>query len=306
MNYGTSPDCHQSLFCLKVPEEGRKTSQCASVTVSVTFKKPQTASSAGVGRRAKRDFADRPIELLRHLSAGLQKCCMRTLQSLFSLVFPPPRYLRLTASHFQAHTLVSAHTTASHRAFVRLVSRHLDITHKHAQKSACSVRNWRIDWWKTFPCDACGWFKIFAWFELTHVCKCVRSFCTNEKLIGDKLFSSYKQQHYLDQNGSPLWRRLWSSKFLQSWLFTWHLHLVMPCTRHAVSFWDTVHGTKNRKFKSCPFIPLFGFYSEQEFTRMALFYLIFIFRYRSFSYSGKLYFLLLVAKDSGTLRNYFI
>ena len=40
------------------------------------------------------------------------------------------------------------------------------------------------------------------------------------------------------------------------------------CTRHALSLWDTVHGTKNRKFKSCPFIPLFGFYSEQEFTRM--------------------------------------
>ena len=59
MNYGTFLGCHQSLFCLKVREEGRKTSQCASVTASVTFKKLQSASRADVGRRAKRDFVDR-------------------------------------------------------------------------------------------------------------------------------------------------------------------------------------------------------------------------------------------------------
>ena len=38
------------------------------------------------------NFVDRPLELLRHQSARLQKCCMKLLQSLFSLVFRRPHY----------------------------------------------------------------------------------------------------------------------------------------------------------------------------------------------------------------------
>ena len=45
------------------------------------------------------NFVDRPIELLRHQSAWLPKCCMKPLQSLFSLVLQHPSYLQLTVSH---------------------------------------------------------------------------------------------------------------------------------------------------------------------------------------------------------------
>ena len=56
--------------------------------------------SDGVGRRAKRDFVDRRIiELLYHLSAGLQKCCLKPLQSLFSFDFGGPSYLWFTIAH---------------------------------------------------------------------------------------------------------------------------------------------------------------------------------------------------------------
>lgn len=84
-------------------------------------------------------------------------------------------------------------------------------------------------------------------------CKCIRSFCSNEQFIGDKLFSSHKQQQYLDQNGRPLWPRLWLSKFLQSYVFTCHWHVFMPWrSRHLHPsrpfFMSTVHWTKNRRF----------------------------------------------------------
>ena len=56
---------------------------------------------------ARRNFDDRylssirgqPIKILRHQSAGRSNRCMKPVQSLFSLVFRRPRYVRLAASH---------------------------------------------------------------------------------------------------------------------------------------------------------------------------------------------------------------
>ena len=115
--------------------------------------------SDGVGRRAKRDFVDRPIiELLCHLSAGLQKCCLKPLQSLFSFDFGGPSYLWFAASHFKLArsrllTCVSFFSAffswifeqerdcSLPRAFARVVARQHDVTQS---RPACSVRNWRI------------------------------------------------------------------------------------------------------------------------------------------------------------------
>ena len=41
---------------------------------------------------ARHNFVDRPIELLRHQSAGRPNRCMKPVQSLFSLVSQRPRY----------------------------------------------------------------------------------------------------------------------------------------------------------------------------------------------------------------------
>ena len=64
-----------------------------------------SASSLCYARRSARDdhkpanrIELRLVELLRHHSAGLQKCFMKPVQSLFSLVFRRSRYSRLTDS----------------------------------------------------------------------------------------------------------------------------------------------------------------------------------------------------------------
>ena len=52
---------------------------------------------------ARHNFVDRPIELLRHQSAGRSNRCMKPVQSLFSLVSQRPRYYRLAASPLSSH-----------------------------------------------------------------------------------------------------------------------------------------------------------------------------------------------------------
>ena len=57
------------------------------------------AHQSNIDDRYLSSIGGQPIKILRHQSAGHSNRCMKPVQSLFSLVFRHPRYVRLAASH---------------------------------------------------------------------------------------------------------------------------------------------------------------------------------------------------------------